>query len=166
MPIYEFYCSDCHAIFNFLSRSVNASKRPGCPTCGARLTREVSKFAMTGRHGEDGDDVDDLPIDEAKMERAMEALAGEVGQLDNEDPRQAASLMRKLQGMTGMEFGEGMQEALSRLEAGEDPDAIEADMGDVMESESPFVLPGKKRAQSRAAGTAKRLRRDPTLYEM
>lgn len=28
MPIYEFYCSDCHAIFNFLSRQMNISKRP------------------------------------------------------------------------------------------------------------------------------------------
>ena len=28
MPVYEFYCSDCHAILNFLSRQVNTDKRP------------------------------------------------------------------------------------------------------------------------------------------
>jgi hypothetical protein len=121
---------------------------------------------MTGQHREEGDDLDDLPIDETRMEQAMTALAGDVERLDEEDPRQAAALMRKFQGMTGMEFGDGMQEALSRLEAGEDPEVVEAEMGDIMENEDPFVLPGKKGSGGAAAGKRRRLRRDPTLYEM
>ena len=26
MPVYEFYCAECHAIFNFLSRRVSRTK--------------------------------------------------------------------------------------------------------------------------------------------
>jgi hypothetical protein len=28
MPIYEFYCEDCHTIFNFFSKNVNTTKKP------------------------------------------------------------------------------------------------------------------------------------------
>ena len=47
MPIYEFYCADCHTIFNFFSRTVNTRKSPLCPRCGKRtLDRQVSAFAI------------------------------------------------------------------------------------------------------------------------
>mgnify|MGYP000687021976 CR=1 FL=1 len=168
MPLYEFYCSDCHTVFTFFSRKVDPSRCPACPRCGkARLERQVSAFAVTGRAKEPAGDADDLPIDESKMERAMEALAGEAERLNEDDPRQAAQLMRKFSRMTGMEFGKGMEEALGRLEAGEDPEKIEEEMGDAMEEEEPFVLPGergRRRAARRAARGAPR--RDPTLYEL
>jgi len=114
MPIYEFYCKDCHTIFNFFSRSVNVAK--------------------------------------------------ETDNMNEDDPRQAADLMRKLTDMTGLELGPGMQEALSRMERGEDPDRIEAEMGDLLEGEDPFVLPGKK---GRAKG-GRRFEpfRDETLYDL
>lgn len=163
MPIYEFYCSDCHTIFNFLSRTVNTMKRPSCPQCGKkRLTREVSVFStVSGQKGEEGDD---LPLDEIRMAGAMEALAGEVETMNEEDPRQAAGLMRKFQKMTGLEFGEGMDQAMNRLEAGEDPEQIEAEMGDLMEGEEPFVTPGKGNAGSSRVRVEPR--RDSTLHEM
>jgi hypothetical protein len=108
--------------------------------------------------------MDDLPFDEGKMEKAMNMLAGEAENINEEDPRQAANLMRKLTDMTGMELGPGMQEALKRMEAGEDPDAIEAEMGGLLEDEEPFLMPEKK---GRAKG-AKRAapRRDETLYDL
>jgi len=52
--------------------------------------------------------------------------------------------MRKFSDMTGLHYTEKMNEALSRLETGEDPEAIEAEMGDALENEDPFVLPEKK----------------------
>ena len=132
MPIYGFYCGDCHMIFNFLSKTINTSKRPSCPKCGkGPLDRQVSAFAMTGKAKEEGGP-DDLPIDENRMERAMETLAGEAENIKEDDPRQAADLMRKFSNMTGIEFGKGMQEALNRMEAGEDPEKIEEEMGDVL----------------------------------
>ena len=82
-------------------------------------------------------------MDEHKMEQAMSLLAKEAEHMDENDPRQAANLMRKLTDMTGMNLGPGMEEALSRMEAGEDPEQIEAEMGDLLEEENPFDFKGK-----------------------
>ena len=167
MPIYEFYCSKCNTIYNFLSRTVQPDKRPNCPKCGkTRLERQVSVFAATGRAKEEGgsEGEPNLPIDETKMERAMDALAREADGMSEEDPRQAAGLMRKFSDMTGMELGSGMKEALSRLESGEDPDAIEAALGDRLEKEDPFVMPDAKNRAGAKARPAPR--HDATLHEM
>ena len=164
MPIYEFFCEDCNTIFNFFSKSVNTRKKPKCPKCKTKtLARQMSAFAFTGKAKEDTN-MDDLPIDEARMEKAMHLLAGEAENINEDDPRQAANLMRKLTDMTGLELGPGMQEALQRMEGGEDPDQIEAEMGDLLEEEEPFILPEKK------GGTGKKRRpapsRDDTLYDL
>lgn len=164
MPIYEFYCSDCNMIFNFFSSSVNTRKKPKCPKCKVnRLSRQVSLFAFTGKAKEEGD-MDDLPFDESKMEQAMNALAGEADKINEDDPKQAAGLMRKLSDMTGMKLGAGMDEALSRMERGEDPEQIEAEMGDLLEGEDPFELPGKK--SGGAKGSRPAPTRDETLYDL
>ncbi|MEJ5359977.1 MAG: FmdB family zinc ribbon protein [Desulfobacterales bacterium] len=164
MPIYEFYCEDCNTIFQFYSRVVNTTKRPTCPKCAKRvLSRRMSTFAVTGRaRGEDEDS--DLPIDEQRVEAAMQALASEAENLNEDDPRQAAQLMRKLTDATGLELNPRMQEALERMERGEDPEAVEAEMGDAFEEEEPFVLPGKKGKKVRAARPAPL--RDETLYDL
>jgi hypothetical protein len=89
---------------------------------------------------------EDMPLpdlDEAKMEKAMHLLSKEAEYMNEDDPRQAANLMRKLTDMTGLNLGSGMEEALQRMEAGEDPEKIEAEMGDLLEEEEPFAL-GKK----------------------
>jgi len=138
MPIYEFYCKNCHMIFNFFSSSVNTEKSPKCPKCSKKkLERQMSTFASPRNRGED----EDMPmpdIDETQMERAMNTLAREAEHMDENDPRQAANLMRKLTDMTGLDLGPGMEEALSRMEAGEDPEKIEQEMGDLLEGEEPF----------------------------
>ena len=108
----------------------------------------------------------ELPIDESKMERAMTALAREADGLSEEDPRQTANLMRKFSSMTGMELSGGMKEALNRLEAGEDPDTIEAELGDRLEKEDPFILPEKDKQGRTKGATRPAPRRDKTLYEM
>jgi len=51
---------------------------------------------------------------------------------------------KKIHDMTGMEMGASMEEALRRMERGEDPEQIENEMGDLLEGEDPFVLPEKK----------------------
>ncbi len=164
MPIYEFYCSDCHMIFTFFSKRINTSKNPGCPKCKKKvLERQMSIFAVTGSAGEQSGQ-DDFPLDESKMERAMQMLAGEAERIQDDDPRQAANLMRKLTDMTGLQLGAGMQEALSRMEQGEDPDKIEAEMGDLLEGEDPFVMSSKKNK----SGFGKRPApvKDETLYDL
>ena len=115
----------------------------------------MSAFSFTGKAKEEGD-MDDLPFDESKMEKAMQMLAGEAENINEDDPRQAANLMRKLTDMTGLELGDGMREALNQMEAGEDPDAIEAEMGDLWEGEDPFTLPEKRwRNRQETTGAAK-----------
>ncbi|MFC1498451.1 zinc ribbon domain-containing protein [Verrucomicrobiota bacterium] len=167
MPIYEFYCSDCHAIFNFFSRTVSVKKSPICPRCKKKeLERQISMFAMTGGDKTENE-LGDLPIDESKMEQAITALAGEAEKINEDDPRQAARLMRKFSGMTGLEFGDSMESALDRMEAGEDPAKIEAEMGDIMENEEPFILPGSRgKKSSESKRKRRKLFRDEQLYEL
>ncbi|MBU0987979.1 MAG: zinc ribbon domain-containing protein [Proteobacteria bacterium] len=164
MPIYEFYCRDCNTIFNFFSKTVNTTKKPKCPKCKTRtLSRQISLVAFTGRAKEKGD-FDDLPFDESKMEQAMHMLAGEADKINEDDPRQAANLMRKLSDMTGLKLGEGMDEALKRMEKGEDPEQIEAEMGDLLEGEDPFSLSEKKGPSIKARSKAPF--KDDTLYDL
>lgn len=163
MPIYEFYCKRCNTIFRFYSRTVNTEKIPYCPECrDVRLERRMSIFAtISGRQGED-EQGDMPPIDESRMEKAMEMLAKEAENINEDDPRQAATLMRRLSEVAGLKMGDGMEEALSRLEKGEDPDRIEEELGELIEEEEPFVLESRgKRTKAR-----REPRIDETLYEL
>lgn len=130
-------------IFNFFSSSVNVEKIPACPKCKKKnLQRQMSAFSTIKNRG-DEDETDMPDLDESGMEQAMNVLAREAEHMDENDPRQAADLMRKLSDMTGLHLGPGMEEALARMEAGEDPDQIEAEMGDLLEQEDPFSLKEK-----------------------
>jgi hypothetical protein len=106
----------------------------------------------------------------------MEALAGEMDSVDENDPKQGARLMRTLFSAPGMPVASGMEEALKRMEAGEDPEKIEEQMGDVFEQD-PFggLLGGEEGAgkdpaeASRSLGRLRRLlppSHDPELYEL
>ncbi len=161
MPIYEFYCSNCHTIYNFLSPKVDTSKCPSCPRCGKpELERQVSLFSIS--KGLQVEDEDGLPdIDEGKMEQAMQLMAKEGESLDEEDPRQAAQLMRKLYDKTGLSMGPGMEEAMSRLESGEDPDQIEEELGDILEDEDIFIS-SKRKWPKKLLPPSK----DETLYDL
>ena len=178
MPIYEFYCRHCHRVLSFLSRAVNTDKTPPAPAAAEPdLVRRASAFAISkGRKEEPKPEMPPGPdIDEARLEKAMEALAGDMDSIDENDPKQGAHLMRKLFSATGMPVGAGMEEALKRMEAGEDPEKIEEEMGDVFE-EDPFggLLGGEGGGQGARRGKKNlgRLRRmlppahDPELYEM
>lgn len=166
MPIYEFYCRKCDTVYNFFSRSANTEKVPLCPLCKTvRLKRQVSLFArISGKNEGAGFEAGEmLPIDEAKMEKAMAMLAREAEKINEDDPRQAALLMRKLTDTAGINMGKGLEEALSRLEKGEDPDKIEAEMGDVFADEEPFKLEAKAAREGR---TTTQPRIDDTLYDL
>jgi putative FmdB family regulatory protein len=167
MPIYEFYCTECHRIFSFLSPRVNTDGRPACPRCGrAELQRRPSAFAISKSRSEDK--AAELPagFDEARLEQAMSALADEGQALEGDDPVASARIMRRLFESAGLPLGEGMREALRRMEAGEDPEKVEAELGDSM-GDDPFAGGAEPAAKARH-----RLRRllppsvDPTLYEM
>jgi putative FmdB family regulatory protein len=166
MPIYEFYCADCHMIFNFLARKPDTTTRPACPRCGRpELDREISRFAISrGRAESSGDD--DLPpgMDEEKMERVFAEMANEAEGISEDDPRQMARMMRKMYDSMGMQIGPGMEEAMRRMEGGEDPDKIEEEMGDVFDEEEPlFGETGGLRRMSRGFRPPNV---DQTLYDL
>ena len=121
----------------------------------------MSAFASISGEREEGDS-EDLPIDESKMEKAMNLLAREADGINEDDPRQAAQLMRKFTDATGASLGPSMEEALRRMEAGENPEQVEAEMGDLIEQEEPFIFEGKKGAKVRKA----KPHRDETLYDL
>ncbi len=126
MPIYEFYCDQCNVIFNFYSSRVDTRTAPDCPRCNKKeLSRQISRFATIGKAKEEGEDTF-AGLDEAKMESAFESLMSDAEHVNEDDPRQMASLMRKFTSKTGIQFGDAMEEAISRMEAGEDPDQVYA----------------------------------------
>ena len=161
MPVYEFYCADCHAIFNFYSRRVTTHKSPSCPRCSKPgLKKLVSNFAISRNLQEPSDGMPD--IDESKMEQAMLALAGEMENMNEDDPKAMAKFMRRFSSMTNMDLGDGAEEALSRLEAGEEPDQIEAEMGDLFDGDNLF-------SQKKLKGLKKKYLppvHDETLYSL
>lgn len=172
MPIYEFYCPDCHRVYSFLSRSVDTARRPACPRCARpALARRPSLFAISkGRPepaGETAGGADEGPdpfagVDEARLERAMQQVAAEAESLGEDDARGQARLMRRLFEAAGLPVQGGMEEALRRLEAGDDPEAVENELGDAFEG-------GFEGAPRRSlAGLRRRLppQVDPTLYEL
>ena len=137
MPIYEFYCRECHALYSFFTATIDTSKLPDCPQCGLEeLERRPARFAAITRAPSATDDTDDDPfagLDESRMEAAMQALEKNLGGLDEDhpDPRQLASALRTIGSATGLEMGPRMEEMLSKLESGTDPEALEAEMGDL-----------------------------------
>ena len=166
MPIYEFYCKPCHTVYKFFSQTINTIKIPQCPKCGYdKLNRRPSLFAAITGKGKDetGADGEGMPpIDESRMEKAMAMLAKEADKMNEDDPKQAANLMRKLSEAAGLKMGAGMEEALARLEKGEDPDQIEKELGDLLENEDPFVM-GEK---SKTTAQKPKAKIDETLYDL
>ena len=167
MPIYEFYCPDCHTIFNFFSRRVNVDKRPACPKCGKpELEKQPSLFAISRKLQEPDDDNPFGDIDENKLESAMMSLAAEAENIDENDPRQAAKLMRRLFDATGLELGGSIEEAIKRMEAGEDPEQIEEEMGDLFDDEDLLANLGTKKGIKTLKKRYLPPAKDDTLYEM
>jgi putative FmdB family regulatory protein len=170
MPIYEFYCEDCHRVYRFLSRRIDSTSRPACPRCGRpEISRRVSTFAVSRGLSEPSAPDPFENMDEAALERAMAGIASEAEGLDENDPRQAAQLMRKMFRATGTPMGGAVEEMLQRMEAGEDPEAVEAELGDALDDS----LPGDGEGGHPSGGARlARLRRrlppdvDPELYEL
>lgn len=148
MPVYEFLCEDCNRVFSFFARNPQAATRkPKCPKCGGKkMTKRFSRFAMAAKGSRSSGPSNGLgdepggggplsPGDEARMEREMMKLAREMESIDENDPRQLAAAMRRVSEVTGESLGPEMDEAIRRLEAGEDPERIEDELGDLLPDE-------------------------------
>ena len=142
MPIYEFACPKCRRIYSFLSKRMTPERSPACPKCGSqKLHKQVSRFALNKGLAEPKaalpggeDDGPPMPdMDDPRIERVMSELERDMEHLDENNPRHMAHLMKKMKEvMPAGTVPKELDIAIKRLEAGEDPEKIEADMGDVL----------------------------------
>jgi putative FmdB family regulatory protein len=137
MPIYEYACPKCRVVFNFLSRRIDPKHLPACPKCGnKKMVKQMSGFAaLSGARDSAAPDASGGPMPDMtdpRMEHAMSEMARDMEHLDENNPKHLAHMMRKMKDLMppGSVPGE-MDTAIKRLEAGEDPEKIEADMGDI-----------------------------------
>jgi putative FmdB family regulatory protein len=140
MPIYEYACPKCRVIFNFLSKRLNPDRVPVCPKCGnKKMEKQVSQFAMTRGLQEpastsDSEGGEGMPdFEDPRVERAMMELERDMEHMDENNPKHMAQMMRKMKDiMPPGAVPKELDVAIKRLEAGEDPEKIEEDMGDLL----------------------------------
>ena len=139
MPIYEFACPKCRKIFSFLSKRMNPQRLPVCPKCGhEKLEKQISRFAMTRGLADAPAASEDaegpMPdFDDPRMARAMAEMERDMEHMDENNPKHMAHMMRKMKDlMPPGSVPKELDTAIKRLEAGEDPEKIEADMGDLL----------------------------------
>lgn len=139
MPIYEFACPKCRVVFSFLSKRLQPDGLPKCPKCGNRkMEKQMSRFAMTRglkefapqSADESGEPMPDM--DDPRVMRAMSEIERDMEHMDENNPRHLAQMMKKMKDvMPPGTIPREMDIAIKRLEAGEDPEKIEEDMGDL-----------------------------------
>ena len=118
VPLYEYRCRKCRKRVTVLTLRVGEEVQPTCDRCGAtELERLMSRFAMV-RSEED----------------RLESLAdpGNLGDLDESDPKSMARWMKKMGREMGDELGgDDLDAMVDSIEAGGDGgDAGGGDTGD------------------------------------
>ena len=132
------------------------------------MEKRVSKFAFLRGAKEATEDDPFAGMDETKMEAMMADLERDMTGMDenNPDPRQLGHLMRKMTDVLGDKAPPEMREMIRRLEAGEDPEKLESefgDLGDEGEGEGGDFLTQTVRKLKAGLRAPKR---DEKLYEM
>ena len=156
MPIYEFFSPDSRKIYSFFSHHIRANDEiPSCPD-GKDLSMQkmISGFSITGKNIDghktekdlSSDDNSDDPFADMEPDKAgyiMRELEKSVDGMDDEnpDPKQMASLMRKMCEISGEKVDDKMEEVVRKLEEGVDPLEIEHEMGNYLNE---FVDPDEK----------------------
>lgn len=138
MPIYEYYCPDNHTIYQFYAKTLaQGNTVPKCPDNPRfRMKKILSQFAVTSggksddaaaanaAPGSGGD-----PAEDARMEAAMGAMEREFSNIDENDPRAMARMMRRMSELTGEKIDGEMEEVVRKLEEGADPESLEEELG-------------------------------------
>jgi len=116
MPIYEYGCKDCRRKTSVFLRSYSSKAEPPvCGNCGgSNLVRLFSRVAI-------------MKSEEARLAEMSDP--SNFGDLDQNDPKSVAKLMRKMQGQMDEDIGPEMSEAIERMEDGEMPEDLPDDGG-------------------------------------
>ena len=113
MPIYEYGCRDCRRRTSIFVRTFSEAESPTCEHCGgSNLVRLISRVSLI-RSEENFANLDDPS----------------TWNVDENDPRSIAKLMRKMQKEGGEDLGEEFDEAIGRMEQGEMPEGLADDGG-------------------------------------
>lgn len=115
MPIYDFRCQTCGArVAVRISYRDYDTAQPVCPHCGqATLVRRIT------------------PVRVAKStEQRLDSLADPTrfADVDENDPRAMGRMLREMAAEAGEDLGGEFSAVVERLEAGDAPEAIEADL--------------------------------------
>jgi hypothetical protein len=166
MPIYEFYCPSNNKLYSFLARTLAYRDLvPQCPDDPAlTLEKRISAFAIIGKAKEQTDDDPFAGVDDAQMESLMTEMESEMSGMDDENPnpRQLGHFMRKMTDMMGDKTPPELREMVRRLEAGEDPEKLEAEFGDFEDGDGDAFF-GQMR---KIIHSARKPIRDPKLYDI
>src|SRR5258708_36198812 len=101
MPIYEYQCEKCRKLTSVLTTRVSEKVDAVCTHCGGKkMRRLMSRFAMPRS-------------DEARMDSLADP--SKLRDLDENDPRSVARMMKRMgtemgDEFSGPEFGEGVNE--------------------------------------------------------
>lgn len=111
MPVYEYRCRHCGRRFSLFLRSLDAQATPVCPRCGSsEASRLVSRVAV-------------MKSEESRLEELADP-SSLMSDLDENDPKSVARWMRRMSKEIGEDMGPEFEEAVDRIEAGEDPDKV------------------------------------------
>ena len=192
MPIYEYYCSDNHKIYQFYAKTLAQGRTtPKCPDgAGLKMRKLLSTFSVGGggREKAEGgpfDSADGLAQggpagpgpapdgSDARLDSAMSAMESEFSSVDENDPRALGRMVRRMSEMTGEKIEGEMEEMVRKLEEGADPEALEAQMGGGEPGEGdpdgaePALPAGSAREATRPRRRVRRGPpvRDPKLYD-
>lgn len=117
MPVYEYYCLDCHQRFELsLAYEDYDNKKVSCIHCNSNnVQRRIGPIRVARS-------------DESRMESLADPskLAGL-----EDDPRSLGRMMRQMSSEIGEDMGPEFDEVINRLESGQNPEQIEKDLPDL-----------------------------------
>jgi len=118
MPVYEYQCRDCARRFSRFFWRMGDAEGTKCRCGSTNLEQLVSRVAM-------------MRSEESRLESMADP--DKWGDIDENDPKSMARMMRKMGGELGEDLGPEFNEVVDRLEAGENPESIEKSLGDMGE---------------------------------
>ncbi|GBD17084.1 hypothetical protein HRbin26_01998 [bacterium HR26] len=143
MPIYEYRCLACRRRFSVFYRSFSAvAETATCPRCGGmRTERLISRVTVLRGRADAGDfeEAKDSLDEELGAEDEDWPPLDEEGFPDTDDPRELAQWTRRMSEELGEPLDPVLDQALTDLERGADPDEV----FERLEAEPPAESPGE-----------------------
>ena len=118
MPTYDYRCQDCRKRSAIWQSYADYGRLPvTCPHCGStHLKRLLSRVRL-------------LRSEDSRLDSLADPSGW--GDIDENNPRSMARAMRRMGDEMGEDLPQEFDDVVDRLEAGEDPEAIEKSMPDL-----------------------------------